>query len=146
MKQNGEGMKKVLCIGDAAYYIIVSGKEGFVHSGAKSKAEQVSIHVGGCASGTAVCLAKLGIETALCCRIGVDMPGRQLVDALSREGVDMQYAVRDPELPTAASVICEDTLEGEAFSAVMAALLFLKSRIFPVRRLMNAILFLLAAF
>ncbi len=109
MKQNGEGMKKVLCIGDAAYYIIVSGKEGFVHSGAKSKAEQVSIHIGGCASGTAVCLAKLGIETALCCRIGVDMPGRQLIDALSREGVNMQYAVRDPELPTAASVICEDS-------------------------------------
>ena len=48
---------------------------------------------GGCAPNIAVACARLGIKTAVAIVIGDDQDGKRLVEALEREGVNIQYGI-----------------------------------------------------
>jgi sugar/nucleoside kinase (ribokinase family) len=48
---------------------------------------------GGCAPNIAVACARLGIKTAVVIVIGDDQDGKRLVEALKREGVNIQYGI-----------------------------------------------------
>jgi len=48
---------------------------------------------GGCAPNIAVACARLGIKTAVVIVIGDDQDGKRLVEALEREGVNIQYGI-----------------------------------------------------
>ena len=52
----------------------------------------VRLHQGGSAANTARWLARLGIRTTLVCAVGRDAPGRALVAALQRAGVEVRAA------------------------------------------------------
>jgi len=52
----------------------------------------VRLHQGGSAANAARWLARMGVRTTLICAVGRDAPGRALVAALRRDGVDVRAA------------------------------------------------------
>jgi sugar/nucleoside kinase (ribokinase family) len=58
-------------------------------------------HIGGNATNVAVGLARLGIDSALVSKVGLDFHGDYLLASLGQEGVDTQWVVKDPDEPTA---------------------------------------------
>jgi 2-dehydro-3-deoxygluconokinase len=54
----------------------------------------------GAESNTCVGLARLGVRAAWISRVGSDAAGDRIVNAIAREGVDIQWVERDPQRPT----------------------------------------------
>ncbi|HUL07205.1 MAG TPA: carbohydrate kinase [Candidatus Acidoferrum sp.] len=73
-------------------------------NGARLGAEAVA---GGSPFNVAIGLARLGCPAALCTGLSTDRFGRLLTDVLSREGVNLDYAMRTPRLTTI-SVVATD--------------------------------------
>jgi 2-dehydro-3-deoxygluconokinase len=71
-----------------------------------------SVHVdhAGAESNTCVGLARLGFSVAWVSRLGRDAAGDRILDALSLEGVDTRWVVRDPQRPT--GVMLKDRAAG----------------------------------
>jgi 2-dehydro-3-deoxygluconokinase len=63
-------------------------------------AESLLVDHAGAESNTAVGLARLGLRTAWVSCLGADAAGARILDALSRENVDIQFVRRDPLRPT----------------------------------------------
>ena len=64
----------------------------------------------GAESNTCVGLARLGFKVAWVSRLGSDAAGDRIVDAMRREGVDLQWARRDEVRPT--GVMLKDPAAG----------------------------------
>jgi len=73
-------------------------------NGTRLAAEAVA---GGSPFNVAIGLARLGCPAALCTGLSTDRFGRLLTDVLSREGVNLDYAMRTPRLTTI-SVVATD--------------------------------------
>lgn len=76
-----------------------------LEEGRKNEAEDVSTHCGGGAVNAAVALARLGHDVATVVKLGQDQRAETILSRLAEEGVSTRYAVRDPRLPTGASVL-----------------------------------------
>jgi 2-dehydro-3-deoxygluconokinase len=63
-------------------------------------AHTVLVDHAGAESNTCVGLARLGFRTAWVSRLGTDAAGDRILDSLSSEGVDTQWAARDGQRPT----------------------------------------------
>jgi sugar/nucleoside kinase (ribokinase family) len=61
--------------------------------------------LGGCASNAAVDLAKLGVRSAVCGRVGDDVFGRFVAETLEARGVDVRSLRVDPDRPTSQTLI-----------------------------------------
>lgn len=73
---------------------------------------------GGKGANQAVAAARLGAHVAMVGRAGADPFGRQLVDALGREGVDVSHVRVDPAAATGVAFI---GLDGEGRNMIMVA-------------------------
>jgi ribokinase len=73
---------------------------------------------GGKGANQAVACARLGARVAMVGRVGRDPFGRQLVDGLTRDGVDVTHVRTDPEAPTGVAFIGVD---GEGRNMIMVA-------------------------
>jgi ribokinase len=60
---------------------------------------------GGKGANQAVAAARLGARVAFVGRVGTDAPGRQLLEQLDAEGVDIRHVVRDKKHPTGVALI-----------------------------------------
>ena len=105
-------MKKILCIGSVTADIIVSPADSIPPPGTLRAVDATSLHVGGCAANAAMALARLGVPTALCCKVGGDVLGNFVLAELKQGGVDVSGVVCAPQTPTTSSVVCVST-EGE---------------------------------
>lgn len=76
-----------------------------MEEGKKTEAAAISTHLGGGGVNTAVCLARLGLETSTLIKIGSDPRGDDIVVGLAREGVSTDWVRRTEAAPTGASVI-----------------------------------------
>jgi ribokinase len=76
-----------------------------LEEGRKVEAEAVSTHCGGGAVNTAVCYARLGMDTAALIKLGQDARAEQILTRLADERVSTRYAMRDARAPTGASVL-----------------------------------------
>jgi len=63
-------------------------------------ARALTVDHAGAESNTAVGLARLGFRVAWVSRLGADAAGDRICDALSTEGVDIRWVVRDARRPT----------------------------------------------
>jgi sugar/nucleoside kinase (ribokinase family) len=72
---------------------------------------------GGDAMNVSVGLAKLGVETLLCGRIGQDYNGRFIKECAKQEGVDVSAVIEDIEYPTSTSYVLIDTFKERHFLA-----------------------------
>ncbi len=111
-----------------------------MEEGTKTEAEVVSTHLGGGAANTAVSFARQGFDARVLVKLGQDERGNQVTDCLEAAGVSTNWAIRDAETPTGASVLIsshernagiftfrgantkltKDDLEDEAFAVDLA--------------------------
>jgi len=97
----------ILVCGEALVDLFVLGENG-----ARLAAEAVA---GGSPFNVAIGLARLGCPAALCTGLSTDRFGRLLTDVLTKEGVNLDYAMRTPRLTTI-SVVATDRDGHPAYS------------------------------
>jgi len=68
-------------------------------------ADDLMLNIGGNAANAAVALSKLGVRATLCGRVGDDVLGRFVADALAAHGVDLRALAVDPGRATSQSLI-----------------------------------------
>ncbi len=87
----------LVVIGDCNPDVLVHGDDVTPAFGQQEKlVRRMSLEIGGSASITAVAAARLGLRVALVAAVGRDAAGTFMLDALTREGVDVSaVAVRD---------------------------------------------------
>jgi len=69
------------------------------------KADELVLNIGGCATNAAVVLAKLGVRSTVCGKVGDDAFGRFVADSLRAHGVDPGALGVDPSRATSQSLI-----------------------------------------
>jgi sugar/nucleoside kinase (ribokinase family) len=67
--------------------------------------DQLLLNIGGGAANTAVDLARLGVRSAICARVGDDAFGRFATETLRNRGVDCSALKTDPRQPTSQTLI-----------------------------------------
>lgn len=98
-------MKKILSIGCVTTDMILSPVEAMPAPGVLKSVDNLSMHVGGCATNAAIDLAKLGIPSALCCKVGQDVFGDFIVAESKKAGVDTSAVIVDPSVFTTVSTV-----------------------------------------
>src|SRR5438105_3125590 len=98
-------MPEVACLGVLVADILGRPVDEMPPRGRLGLVEQIALHIGGCAANTGVDLARLGVETAVLGKVGVDGLGDFLYGAMTREGVDMRGIVRDETVSTSATMV-----------------------------------------
>jgi sugar/nucleoside kinase (ribokinase family) len=73
--------------------------------GKLSLVDSMSLQIGGCASNTAVDLARLGVKTSILGKVGRDGLGDFLVQTLERAGLDTRGVVRDENVGTSSTMV-----------------------------------------
>lgn len=68
-------------------------------------ADDLIVNIGGSASNAAVALAKLGVRAAVCGRVGDDIFGRFVAEAMGMHGVDVRGLTIDPTRATSQTLI-----------------------------------------
>ncbi|MBI2039050.1 MAG: carbohydrate kinase family protein [Candidatus Niyogibacteria bacterium] len=93
---------KIMESGDFA-----TGKALAVELGSKIGVDEVFYGTGGAATNTATTFARQGFKTAFIARVGDDVLGRAVADEMEKEGVGVEWLLRDAGTPTGYSVILE---------------------------------------
>lgn len=97
--------KKILCIGCVTTDMILSPVEAMPAPGVLKSVDNLSMHVGGCASNASIDLAKLGLPSALCCKVGRDVFGDFIISESRAAGVDTKAVIVDPDVFTTVSTV-----------------------------------------
>lgn len=95
----------VLCAGLATFDIAIGPVPGDIMTRDGAMADFFRTGSGGDAVNTAVSLAKLGVDTALCACVGTDSFADVLCAEVAKAGVDISGAVRDGEVVTNSPVV-----------------------------------------
>src|SRR5438874_13116872 len=98
-------MPRVLCLGNFVVDVIGKPLDCLPSPGGLLLLDTLETHVGGNAPNCALALARLGMEVAVAGRVGEDLYGRFLIDALENAGVDHRAVGRDPERPTGLTIV-----------------------------------------
>jgi sugar/nucleoside kinase (ribokinase family) len=96
----------LLVVGDCNPDVLVLGDDVTPAFGQQEKlVDRMSLEIGGSASITAVAAARLGLRVGLVACVGADAAGRFMLDALTREGVDVSAVVVRTGLPTGMTAV-----------------------------------------
>jgi sugar/nucleoside kinase (ribokinase family) len=68
-------------------------------------ADDLVLNIGGCASNAAMDLARLGVRSAICGKVGHDAFGRFVAETLAAQGVDVGALTLDPQRATSQTLI-----------------------------------------
>ena len=105
-------MKKICCIGSVTTDIIISPVDHLPASGTSQMVQSNTMHVGGCASNTALDLGRLGIPVLLSCKVGKDTFGDFVIAEAKKVNVDVSGVIQDAGVQTTTSVVCVNS-QGE---------------------------------
>ena len=108
-------MKKVLCIGSVTTDVIIKPVDHVPNPGELQYIDSSSMFVGGCATNASMDLAKLGVPTSICCKLGKDLFGNFVYDTCKATGVDVSYAVFDESVQTTTSIVCVNSSGERSF-------------------------------
>lgn len=98
-------MYEVTCLGIIVADVIAKTVNSLPQEGKLDLIEQLELHLGGCASNTAVDLEKIGIKTAIIGKVGNDGFGKFVIDEMKRNGVNVNGVVKSNKHGTSASVV-----------------------------------------
>ncbi len=98
----------VVCLGILVADVIVRPVEALPRPGTLGLVESIDLRGGGCALNTSSALARLGTRAAALGKVGADPFGDFLLALLAERGVADGGIVRDPAVPTSASVALVD--------------------------------------
>ena len=91
---------EVLCIGQAVVDCITRGMENDPLGMGKTRADSITLNLGGDAVNEAFVLTSLGRHAGLMCAVGDDLAGRFVMQEASERGVDVSRVSRIPGLVT----------------------------------------------
>jgi len=95
----------VVCAGVVVADHICTPIEHVPAAGELVAADELILNIGGCASNAAVDLARLGVRSAVCGKVGDDVFGRYVYETLVAHGVDVRALRIDPERATSQTMI-----------------------------------------
>jgi sugar/nucleoside kinase (ribokinase family) len=95
----------LVVVGDLNADLILSGDVTPVFGQVEKLLDDASLLIGGSATIFACGAARLGLRVAFVGKVGDDVFGRFLLDALRRRGIDTTGVVRDPAIKTGLTVI-----------------------------------------
>lgn len=109
-------MKKIITLGAAVQDVFLQGKALKPHKedgelvqefelGSKNELDSVMISTGGGATNAAVTFARAGLHTCFIGKVGDDISGKIVLEALHKEGIDTSLVKLDDELGTGYSTI-----------------------------------------
>ena len=94
----------VVCLGILVADVIARPIDDLPQRGTVALVKEISLRAGGCAVNTASALAKLGARAAVAGKVGADPFGNFLLGVLDARGVERRGVLRDPAVPTSATV------------------------------------------
>ena len=98
-------MTDVVCLGILVADVLARPVDALPESGSLARIDEIALRGGGCALNTATALARLGLRPAVAGKVGEDPFGDFLVSLLDERGLDRRAVVRDPSVPTSATVV-----------------------------------------
>ena len=98
-------MHEVTCVGIIVADVIAKTVDNLPPEGKLDLIGQLELHLGGCASNTAVDLEKIGVKTAVIGRVGEDGFGAFVINEMNRNGVDAGGIKVSKTSKTSASVV-----------------------------------------
>src|SRR5579872_6393102 len=98
-------MTEIACLGILVADLLGRPIDSLPPRGRLGLVENMTLHIGGCASNTAIDLARLGVHTAVLGKVGTDGLGDFVVATLARDGLDTRAVVRDPRVNTSATMV-----------------------------------------
>jgi hypothetical protein len=98
-------MFDVTCLGILVSDVVAKTVDQIPEKGKLLPIEQISLHTGGCATNTAIDLAKLGFKPAIIGKVGKDGFGEHLINSLSSYKVNIDGLVIKEGINTSASVV-----------------------------------------
>ena len=104
----------VVCLGILVADVIARPVDELPH-GAVSLMDEISLHGGGCALNTATGLARFGLSVLVVGKVGEDTFGDFVVGLLDERGLDTRGVLRDPAVPTSATVVLVDRAGERSF-------------------------------
>ena len=113
--------KKVLAVGDVNIDIVLSGLTAIPRSEQEVLAQDMRTVVGGQTGTFARALRSLGVEVTFVGKVGDDEYGRQAVEQLRKDGVDVSAVIVDPEVRTGVTVVLSTGPE-RAFATYLGAI------------------------
>ncbi|MBO8138162.1 MAG: carbohydrate kinase family protein [Desulfotomaculum sp.] len=101
-------MSEVLCLGIIVADLVAKPINSYPRQGELVLADDIQLHLGGCAASSAVALSKLGYKTRVCGMVGQDGLGSILIDNLKKYGVDTSFISRTSKAGTSTSMVLVD--------------------------------------
>lgn len=98
-------MRKIACLGIFTADLLGRPIDQLPPRGRLGLVDEMSLHIGGCASNTGIDLQKMGIDTAVLGKVGRDGLGDFVVNVLERHGLDTRGLARDDSVGTSASMV-----------------------------------------
>ncbi len=108
-------MVDVVCLGILVADVVARPVDAVPHPGTLALVDSVVLRGGGCALNTSSALARLGLRTRVIGKVGADAFGDFVVSLLRERGVDGRGVIRDPGVPTSASVALVDSAGERTF-------------------------------
>jgi len=104
----------VVCLGILVADVIARPVDELPH-GAVSLMDEISVHGGGCALNTATGLSRLGLSALVVGKVGEDTLGDFVIGLLAERGLETRGVLRDPAVPTSATVVLVDRAGERSF-------------------------------
>lgn len=98
-------MAEITCLGILVADLLGRPIDSLPPKGRLGLVDEMTLHIGGCASNTGIDLARLGVATAVLGMVGADGLGDFVVQTLEREGVDVRGVRRHPNASTSATMV-----------------------------------------
>jgi sugar/nucleoside kinase (ribokinase family) len=98
-------MADVACLGILVADLVGKPVESLPEKGKLQFVEQMALHTGGCASSTAIALAKIGVDAALIGKVGRDGLGDFFAHELQKHGVGTGGLKREPSANTSSTMV-----------------------------------------
>jgi len=105
----------VVCLGLLVADVIARPVERLPPRGTVKLVDEITLRGGGCALNTATGLARFGVSVGVVGKVGADLFGDFLLGLLDDRGIDRRGVLRDPEAPTATSVVLDDSSGEQTF-------------------------------
>lgn len=108
-------MIDVVCLGILVADVVARPVDSVPATGTLALVDSIVLRGGGCALNTSSALVRLGLRARVVGKVGTDAFGDFVVSLLRERGVDGTGVIRDPGVPTSASVALVDSAGERTF-------------------------------
>jgi len=126
---------KVACLGNVLVDMLVKPVENFPPVGGLLPVDKVDMAMGGCASNTALALARLGVGASLWGKLGKDTFGEFAIKQLKASGVNTTEILVDRTVSTSATIVLINGKGQRSFLHALAASDHISKNDIPLSRL-----------